>query len=131
MTANFNQGDVMTRSCVIAVLAVCAFSLAASAQPMNRGGIRPAGMKNFICPSQMMVKFSTANPNALVGTGWTANEAGFHVQLDMSNPPHISGGNMVCYYRLGGQPAAFMIYQTIGNRQCSVLSNGTGFTCTM
>ena len=120
----------MTRSSVLAVLAVCVLSLGASAQPNNRN-MQPGPMKNFICPAQVSVKFVPSYPLILGSTGWTANEGGFLVQLDPANPPHMSGGKMTCYYKLGGQPGAFMLYQAVGGKQCSVLSNGTGFTCEM
>ena len=118
----------MTRSSVAAVLAVCVLSLGASAQPNNRNA-HPGPMKNFICPAQVSVKFVPTNPMAFAGTGWIANQGGFLVRLDPANPPHMSGGNMTCYYKLGGQPGAFMLYQAVGTKKCSVLSNGTGFTC--
>jgi hypothetical protein len=120
----------MTRFGVAAVLAVCVFSLGASAQPNNRNA-HPGPMKNFICPAQVSVKFVPNNPMILAAMGWTANQGAFPVQLDPANPPHLSGGNMTCYYSLGGQPGAFMLFQPVGGKQCSVLSNGTGFTCVM
>jgi hypothetical protein len=53
------------------------------------------------------------------------------VQRDPANPPHFSGGQMTCYYKLGSQPGAFMLYQPIGSQKCSVLTNATGFVCTL
>jgi hypothetical protein len=120
----------MTRSSVTAVLAICALSLCASAQPNNRN-MHPGPMKNFICPAQVSVKFVPSQPMVLSVGGWSANQGDFPVQLDPANPPHFSGGNMTCYYKLGGQPGAFMLYQAVGTKQCSVLSNGTGFTCSL
>ena len=120
----------MTRSSVAAVLAVCVLSLGASAQPYNRN-MHPGPMKNFVCPAQVNVKFVPSNPMALAASGWTANQGDFLVQLDPANPPHLSGGNMTCYYKLGGQPGAFMLYQAVGGKQCSPVSDGTGFTCTL
>jgi hypothetical protein len=38
---------------------------------------------------------------------------------------------MTCYYKLGGQPGAFMLYQAVGGKQCMPVSDGTGFTCTL
>lgn len=118
----------MTRSSIAAVMTVCVLSLCASAQGQNRN-THPGPMKAFICPAQMAVKFVPSQPAALAVTGWVANEGDFLVQLDPANPPHLSGGNMTCYYKLGSQPGAFMLYQAVGGKQCSVLSNGTGFTC--
>jgi hypothetical protein len=118
----------MTRSSVAAVLAVCVLSLGASAQPYGQN-THPGPMKNFICPAQVAVKFVPSNPAALAVTGWTANQGSFLVQLDPANPPHMSGGNMTCYYKLGGQPGAFMLYQAVGAKKCSPVSDGTGFTC--
>jgi len=118
----------MTRLSIAAVTAVCVLSLCASAQGQNRNA-HPGPMKNFICPAQMAVKFVPSQPAALAVTGWVANEGDFLVQLDPANPPHLSGGNMTCYYKLGGQPGAFLLYQPIAGKQCSILSNGTGFTC--
>ena len=120
----------MTRLSVAAVLAVCVLSLGASAQPNNRN-MHPGPMKNFICPAQVSVKFVPTNPMALGATGWIANQGGFFVQLDPANPPHLSGGNMTCYYKLGGQPGAFMLYQPVNGKQCMPVSDGTGFTCTL
>jgi hypothetical protein len=120
----------MTRSSVAAVLAVCMFSLGASAQPYGHNA-HPGPMKNFICPAQVSVKFVPNNPMALAATSWIANQEAFFVQLDPANPPHLSGGNMTCYYKLGGQPGAFMLYQAVGGKQCIPVSDGTGFTCTL
>jgi len=120
----------MTRSGVAAVLAVCVFSLGASAQPYGHNA-HPGPMKNFICPAQVSVKFVPNNPMALATTGWIANQGAFFVQLDPANPPHLSGGNMTCYYKLGGQPGAFMLYQPVGGKQCLPVSDGTGFTCSL
>lgn len=120
----------MVRSYVAAVLTVCAFSLGAAAQPQGHN-VHPGPMKNFICPAQVAVKFVPSHPRALAMTGWTANEGDFLVQLDPANPPHLSGGNMTCYYKLGGQPGAFMLYQPVNGKQCSPISGGTGFTCTL
>lgn len=118
----------MTRMSVAALLAVCIFSFGASAQPQ---AMRPGPSKNFICPAQVQVKFVATNPAALSTGGWSVNEGPFFVQLDPANPPHFSGGNMLCYYKLGSQPGAFDIYQPVGTKKCSVLSNGTGFTCSL
>ena len=118
----------MTRSSVAAVLAICVLSFGVSAQPNNRN-MHPGPMKNFICPAQVAVRFVPSHPMVLAATGWIANQGDFLVQLDPANPPHLSGGNMTCYYKLGGQPGAFMLYQAVDAKKCSVLSNGTGFTC--
>jgi hypothetical protein len=115
----------MTRLSVAALVAVSVFAVGASAQPQP---MRPKASKNVICPAQVQVKFVAANPGAL--GSWSVNDGPFFVQLDPANPPHFSGGNMTCYYKLGSQPGAFNIYQPIGNWKCSVLTNGTGFVCT-
>ena len=115
----------MTRTRVAALLTVCALSLAASAQP---GQTRPGPAKNYICPAQISVRMV---PAGAVAGGWQANEGPFFVQLDPANPPHFSGGQMTCYYKLGSQPGVFMLYQPIGTQKCSVVSNGTGFVCTL
>jgi hypothetical protein len=120
----------MIRSTVAAVLAVGVFAFAASAQPMNNN-MHPGPSKNYICPAQVMVKFVPTNPALLAVGGWQANEGPFPVQLDPANPPHLSGGNMTCYYKLLNQPGAFNIYQPVGTQKCSVLSNGTGFVCSL
>ncbi len=120
------QGDHMTRMSIAALMAVCVFTFGAAAQP---GANRPAQSKNLICPAQVQVKFVATSP---IGTGgWQANEGPFSVQLDPANPPHFSGGNMTCYYKLGSQPGAFNLYQPVGKWKCSVLSNGTGFVCSL
>lgn len=117
----------MIRTSVAAVLAACVFAFGASAQP---GAMRPMPAKTYICPAQVQVKFVPANPAALTAAGWTANEGPFFVQLDPANPPHLSGGNMLCYYKLGSQPGSFDIFMPVGNKKCVPLSNGTGFSCT-
>jgi hypothetical protein len=118
----------MIRSTVAAVLAVGVFAFASSAQPMNQN-MHPGPSKNYICPQQVMVKFVPTNPAAL--GGWQANEGPFPVQLDTANPPMLSGGNMVCYYKVGSQLAGFNILQPVGTMKCSVLSNHTGFVCSL
>jgi hypothetical protein len=110
-----------------AVLAISVFAFGASAQPNY---MRPSASRSVICPAQVVVKIVPGNPFVLNRTGWRANEGSFPVQLDSTNPPRLSGGNMVCYYRLGSQPGAFMLMQPIGNMNCSAISNGTGFVCT-
>ena len=114
----------MSRMSVAALLAVVALSFAASAEPNQ---MRPLPAKNYICPAQIKVRMA---PVAAVPGGWTANTDPFLVDIDPLNPPHFSGGNMVCYYKLGRQNGAFVIYQPVGAQKCQVLSNGTGFVCT-
>jgi hypothetical protein len=118
----------MIRLSVTALAAVCVMCVAALAQPQMA---RPGPAKTFICPSQVSVKLVSAYPAGLANGGWKANEGSFFVQLDPINPPHFTGGNMVCYYKLGSQPGAFVIYQPVGNMKCSLLSNGSGFSCTL
>lgn len=118
----------MSRTSVAALLAVCALASAAAAQPQQT---RPAQAKNYICPLQIAVRMLPANTGQLAVTGWQVNDAPFLVQLDPANPPHFSGGQMTCYYKLGNQPGAFMLFQPIGSQKCSVISNGTGFVCTL
>jgi len=120
----------MMRLGLATLLTACLFSLGAAAQPNNHNA-HPGPMKAFICPAQVAVQFTPSHPGALAQTGWTANEGDFFVQLDPDNPPHLSGGNMTCYYKLGGQPGAFMLYQAVGAKQCSPISNGTGFSCSL
>ena len=120
----------MIRSTVAAVLAVGVFAFAASAQPMNNN-MHPGPSKNYICPAQVMVKFVPTNPALLAVGGWHANEGPFPVQLDTANPPMLSGGNMVCYYKVGSQLAGFNLLQPVGTMKCSVLSNHTGFVCSL
>jgi len=119
----------MIRS-ITAVLAIIVVAFSAGAQP-SYGPMRPGPSKNYICPAQIMVKFVPANPGALAAGGWQANEGAFPVQLDPLNPPHLSGGNMTCYYKLLNQPGAFNIYQPVGSMKCSPVSNGTGFVCSL
>ena len=90
--------------------------------------MRPAQAKNYICPAQISVRMV---PAGAVAGGWQANTGPFIVQLDPSNPPHFSGGQMVCSYKLLNQPDVFNLFQPIGNQKCSVVSNGTGFVCTL
>lgn len=116
----------MTRVSVAALVAVCVFSFSASAQPQ---AMRPAHVQNIICPAQVQLKFVATNPAALSQAGWNVNDGPFLVQLDPANPPVMSGGNLVCYYKVGSQNAGFNILQPIGKRNCSVLSNKTGFVC--
>jgi len=125
------RGELMIRASVVAVLAAMLLA-SASAQPAGwPAGTHPGPSKNVICPAQVMVKFVPNNPVALSVTGWQANEGPFPVQLDPANLPRISGGNMVCYYKLLNQPGAFNILQPVGNMKCSPMSNGTGFVCTL
>jgi len=111
----------MTRTCVAALLAVFALSFAAPAQP-GPGGMRPAPAKNYFCPAQVQVRMS---PVSAVGSGWVPNQGPFPVQLDPANPPHFSGGQMVCSYKLLNQPDVFNLYQPVGSQKCSILSNDT------
>ena len=120
----------MIRSSVAAVLAVGLCAFAASAQPYNQN-MHPGPSKNYICPAQIMVKIVPLSPGVLAAGGWQANEGPFPVQLDAANPPMLSGGNMVCYYKVGSQLAGFNILQPVGNQKCSVLSNHTGFVCSL
>jgi hypothetical protein len=115
----------MTRLCVTLIAALCALPLAAAAQPGPQN-MRPGPAKNIICPAQLQVRMS---PAGFVVGGWTANTGPFPVQLDPANPPHFSGGQMVCSYKLLNQPDVFNLYQPVGTQKCQVLSNGTGFIC--
>lgn len=120
----------MPRTSIVALLTVCALSFAASAQP-GPGGNRPVPSKNYICPAQIQVHMPPVNPAPLTAAGWTANEGPFFIQLDPANPPHFSGGQMVCTYKLLNQPGVFNLTQPVGSKKCSILSNGTGFVCSL
>jgi hypothetical protein len=117
----------MIRTSIAALVAVSLFAFGASAQP---GPGRPGPAKNYICPQQVVVKMVAANPMVLGVVGWKANEGPFTVTLDPANPPMLSGGNMVCYYKVGSQQAGFDLFQPVGMQKCSPLSNKTGFVCT-
>jgi len=116
----------MIRLCFAAVAASFVFASIATAQP-GPADMRPKAAKNYICPTTLQVRITPAQ--ALFG-GWQANTGAFTVALDPANPPNLSGGNMVCWYKLGSQPGAFNILQPVGTQKCSVLSNHTGFVCT-
>ena len=118
----------MIRASVTALAAVSLFAYAAAAQPPN-GGMRPGPIKTILCPTTVQVKFVPLSPGLLAAQGWQANEGPFPVQLDPANPPTLSGGNMVCWYRLLNQPGAFDIIQPLNGHNCSPLSNHTGFSC--
>jgi len=38
---------------------------------------------------------------------------------------------MTRYDKLGGQPGTFVLYQAVGGKQCSPISDGTSFTCSL
>lgn len=118
----------MIRASITALAAVSLLALGASAQP-GPGGMRPPVARNVFCPPQVAVKFVPNAPIVLAASGWKANEGPFQVQLDPANPPRLSGGNLVCYYKLLNQPGVFNIYQPLGNQKCSPMSNGAGFVC--
>ncbi|MDE2182181.1 MAG: hypothetical protein KGJ78_04095 [Alphaproteobacteria bacterium] len=81
---------------------------------------------SYVCPAQVTVRLSLSQPVA----GWSANDGEFQADLDASNPPHFSGSILTCYYRLGGQPGAFMLYRSVSARQCTARRDGTGIDCT-
>jgi len=122
------MGLTMIRASVAAILAAGVFAFVAAAQP-GPGGMRPMPAKTILCPPTVQVRFLPLSPGVLMAQGWQANEGVFPVQLDPLNPPHLSGGNMTCYYKLLNQPGAFDIIQPLNGRKCVPLSNGTGFYC--
>jgi hypothetical protein len=111
------------RAGIAAVFCLAAVTAGATAQPR----MAPKPTKYLPCPVQVQVKFVPV-PDPVAG-GWTANESPFPVQLDPLNPPKISGGNMVCTYKLLNQPGVFMIYQGVGTHTCVVRWDKKGFNC--
>ena len=120
----------MIRTSVVVLIAAGLFVCGAAAAQPGPGGMRPGPTKTILCPPTVQVKFVPLSPGILGAQGWQANEGAFPVQLDPANPPTLSGGNMVCWYKLLNQQGAFDIIQPLNGRKCSPLSNHTGFNCT-
>ena len=82
-------------------------------------------MQNVPCPTRVSV---ILRPTVLA-PGWTTNNAPVALSLDAKNPPRVESNTLICYYAMPDGYNAFVYFQSLAGRTCTVVSNNTGFAC--
>jgi hypothetical protein len=112
----------LTAACAAMALTLGS-ALAADTAPAR--SMAPVPMQNVPCPMHVSV---ILRPTALA-PGWMTNNAPVALSLDAKNPPRVESNTLICYYAMPDGYNAFVYFQALGGRTCSVVSNNTGFTC--
>ena len=116
--------SIATRAIGLALIAATAFSIQASGASAQPGANRPAQSMNIHCPNPATVKMTPVG-----AAGWQTNTAPVSLKLDPLNPPRVESNTLICYYALGNQPGAFVLFRSQAGHPCSATSDHTGFVC--
>ncbi len=118
----------MKRDVMAAGAAMVLILGSALAQP-NMTGVNPRmapqPMQNVPCPVHVSVVLHP--PTQAVG--WITNNAPVALTLDAKNPPRVESNELICYYAMPDGYNAFVYFQALGGRMCSVVSDNSGFVC--
>jgi hypothetical protein len=118
--------SIRTQLICLSVALASAVSIGASnvaAQP-GPGANRPRPAMNIRCPNPTTVSMAPVG-----APGWSTNTTPVHLALDPLNPPRAESNTLICYYALGNQPGAFVLFRSANGQSCSATSDHKGFVC--
>ena len=78
-----------------------------------------------MCPMHVSVVLHPTTPAA----GWMTNNSPVALSLDAKNPPRVESGELICYYAMPDGYNAFVYFQSLGGRMCTVRADKMGFDC--
>ena len=114
----------MKRNLMAASAAMALMLGSASAQGVNPR-VAPPPMQNVPCPAHVSVVLRPT----VFEIGWITNNAPVALSLDAKNPPRVESNELICYYAMPDGYNAFVYFQALGGRTCTVVSNNSGFVC--
>jgi hypothetical protein len=96
----------------------------ATSTMQSMSGAMMAG-RTVLCPTGVSVVLKPTAPAA----GWSTNNSPVALSLDAKNHPRVESGELICYYAMPDGYNAFVYFQALGGRTCTVRGDNTGFTC--
>ena len=108
------------------VLGSVGFASAATDSMSNMSAMKPmARMQTVMCPTHVSVVLHPTVPAA----GWSTNNAPVALSPDAKNLPRVESGTLNCYYAMPDGYNAFVYFQAVGSRICTVRADKMGFDC--
>ena len=81
--------------------------------------------KTVLCPTNVKVVLQPTPPAA----GWSTNGTPVSLKADAKTLPRVESGELICYYAMPDGYNAFVYFQALAGRTCTVRADNTGFTC--
>lgn len=90
------------------------------------GPAHMAPVETVLCPTNVKV---VLQPTPAPATGWSTNNSPVSLTADPKNLPRVESGEMICYYAMPDGYNAFVYFQGLAGRTCTVRADHTGFEC--
>ena len=116
---------LLTTVCAAMALTFGGLGTAAADSAPPRPMTMMTPVQNVPCPVHVSVVLHPTMP----ALGWSTNNAPVALSLDAKNPPRVESNELICYYAMPDGYNAFVYFQALNGRTCSLVSNNSGFVC--
>jgi hypothetical protein len=117
--------SMKTIAAALAGAGLAGLGLTQASQAQPHPPMRPAPSMRIPCPDPAIIKMTPMNT-----PDWSTNTAPVQLHIDPLNAPRVESNTLICYYALGNQPGAFVLFRPQGPRACTVEPDMKGFICT-